>query len=363
MKNRQTKVKTSKLTYGYVKFGKDEYELVCIELMNQHFDEFKTISAMMNDMEFKYHHGLPVINHLSKSMHYVFNVLNRFLTLGEQLEIESVNDQIMFLRLLCKLAARDSVCEILNESEMTIKTKTWRRLTKEIFDAKNCLDEEIRLNVYKTIRYTDKNRSKNIKYANFYGFPCFKVSDKFNIYVHKKNVPHNYLYRTYRTQHRIYHEEKKIFYRIIVLGDMGILYDPIGFHAKPKLDNSNDLMKDLELPDPTGSQRDEPESIDSNGSFEEIFADGSSNSQRWRDSVTSSDDTLNKRGRLICDVPIKISEKITELQADYINYQKYHNYVIGAIDVHIDGKVISMKMILTTCMKLAELSDVYYFDN
>lgn len=103
------------LTYGYIKFTSDTdandiaYELVCIELINKWFEKFRTIRAMFGEMEPERHCGFIVVNYLSKSLHYVFNVLNRHLALGDDLILKSVKTQSAFLQLVFKLADRATI--------------------------------------------------------------------------------------------------------------------------------------------------------------------------------------------------------------------------------------------------------------
>uniref|UniRef100_A0A6C0C7E0 Uncharacterized protein n=1 Tax=viral metagenome TaxID=1070528 RepID=A0A6C0C7E0_9ZZZZ len=382
-----SKMDKVKLTYGYVKFTaedeNDEYEFVCIELMNEWFDEFRTINNMLADMEVERYNGLVVVNYLPKSMHYVFNVLNHHLTLAHGIKIKLVDDQIMFLHLICKLADKEMINRIFEDTELELDLETWKKLVDEQIDAKNCFEEKMKLGIYRKI-YQSQKPKMNIKFLEFYGLPWFNHNNKHKIYVHYKFAKYDTMCNMYPTQHRVFDETNEIFYKIMILGGKGVLFCPEGFrdyehkvsswqsdydYITRESDSVNesddedrealsvdldDIVLGLESNSANESEDDGQEaSLDELDDFMRELGETPQNSavksDRSNVSFSSSsfdDDLLSEPPS--SDFETDEDEDTPQLKRECIDGIKYYNYIVDTVDVHIDKKVVSMKLIWTS---------------
>jgi len=340
------------LTYGYIKFTSETdkndfaYELVCIELMNEWFDEFRTINEMLRDMEVEQHNGFIIVNYLPKSMHYVFNVLNRHLTLAHGIKIKSVDDQIMFLHLVCKLADKDIVNRIFRDTELEFDLETWKKLVDEPIDAKNCFDEKMKLGVYRKI-YGSQKPKQNIKFLDFYGLPWFNHHNKHKIYVHHKFARYDTMCEMYCAQHRVFDEANENFYKIMILGGKAVLFCQEGFKDdKYDLSSSFDDYHNSESDYYSSTESDHDEDHELLPTDIDIVA---------REIIYESQDD-----DMIVSDSENDKEEPPQLKHEYVNNKKYYNYIIDTVDVHIDNKVVSMKLILTSRKSFWEFEEDLY---
>jgi len=411
MKKTINKMDNVALTYGYVKFTSETdkndvvYELVCIELMNEWFEEFRTINEMLGDMELERHNGFVVVNYLPKSMHYVFNVLNHHLTLAHGIKINFVDDQIMFLCLICKIADKDMIDRILKDTESEIKLKTWKNIVGEPIDIKNCFDEKMRLEIYRKI-YLTQTTEQNKKFLDFYGLCWFDHNNKHNIYIHHKTAKYDTMCKMYFRQHRVFDGINKIFYKIMILGNIAVLFCPERFRFSEYDDSKSYYLEssdiDLDEESIVSYSSDKSDSVYSSGDPEDFEQESLSERENFVTELTkitsgsceeniSGDENLTnqyveeiftshnkympkspkesesdsedmphpKRGyksKFKYQPSLRFKhDNIPQLKNECVGNTIYYNYVVDTVDVHINYNVINMKLILTSRKMLQKI--------
>jgi len=347
------------LTYGYVKFTSDTnvndiaYELVCVELMNKWFEEFRTISAMFGEMEPERHCGFIVVNYLSKSLHHAFNVLNRHLVLGDDLILKSIKTQSAFLRLVCKLADRATIIKIIRVSGLKIQMKTWKALVGQQVDVKNCFSEEMRLETFRKARVAQTiEQSKS--FLDFYGLPWFDNDDnKHDIFVHNDSRHYYSMCDMYFTQHRVFDERTETFYKIIILGDLAVLYYPEGCRycdinsESSELSYSSEHYSDYSTGSYSSGSSYSSDSIsecDESYDYLDFVRD---DMEHILDATSSEDDEYIPISRQRPTEIISL-KSMRRLGSECIGGCTYHNFIIDTVDVHIAGEIINMKLVVTT---------------
>lgn len=340
------------LTYGYVKFTSDTnendvvYELVCIELMNKWFEEFRTIREMSGEIEPELYGGFVVVNYLPKSMHQVFNILNRHIVLGDDLILKSVGMQLAFLQLICKLADRITIAKILRISGLKILMKTWKALVGHQVDAKNCFSEELRLETFRVARLAQTiEQSKS--FLDFYGLPWFDCdNNKHDIFVHNDSRKYHSMCDMYFTQHRIFDERTETFYKIIILDELAVLYYP----EKPRYCEISGESSESSYSSDCGSENYSSDSI----SEGDDSCDYSSSISYSGDIISESEDRCDylefiRDGmeHMLGDTNLE-RKPMRRLGSERRNNRTYHNFIVDTVDVHIGGEIVNMMLVVTT---------------
>jgi hypothetical protein len=214
------------LRYGYVKFISDTksptYILVCIEAMKKYFDEFKTIDQVIPELSMEYYDNLMVINCMPIKMLIAFKILVRFITMREVVCINDVDEQMNLLLLLCKLANKQQIHEILDSFD--INCEVWVRFLDENFDAKNFFGEGQKINICTGIaeKYPELDKEK---YLTFYGIPYFDNLPEYDMEHMTYYLSYKKLCKRGFPQKRVYDKISKNYYQTLVLGDKVLLFN------------------------------------------------------------------------------------------------------------------------------------------
>jgi hypothetical protein len=213
------------ITYGYVKFISDTespiYVLVCMEVMKEYFDEFKTIDEMIPELSMEYYNNFMVINCMPIKMLIVFKLLVKTIMTRKIVHIENIDEEINLLLLLCRLGNTGQIHKILKL--FYINFEVWIRLLDEIFgDTRNFFYEEKRINICLDVskHYPELDKAK---YLSFYGIPYFDDllgygKDCYTYY--NIQASHHFSF-----QRRIFDKISKSYYHLIAFGDKVLLFD------------------------------------------------------------------------------------------------------------------------------------------
>jgi len=297
-------------TFAYIKFISDNsppiYELVYLNVLLEHLEEFETICDTIKDLEMEYHNNFMIVNHLPMQTLPVFKILNQFLTTGTMIDIDSVDEQIMLLHLLCKFANKRQINNIMES--IKLDPETWVALLNENFDAKNYFDETRNLEICKII--SDNNPGlEEEKYLDFYGFAYFK------------NLPEYYISTTVITsfpQRRVRDKKSKDNYQLIAIGKKAALFNRQKNRPLP-------VRKDIfEMNDIS-----EIDCGDSNSS--------SSSENEDRESTTS----------------------VVKLSKELIGGRRLNNFILNSIDVYFADRIDKMLLIETTPYDRYHVNDMY----
>jgi len=293
------------LRYAYVKFISEDnsppiYVLICIDVAKKYFAEFETIDEMIPELVMEYHNNnFMVINCMPTGTLSVFKILLRFVTTGNIVHIDDINEASNLIRLLCKLGNHRQINEILNSFD--VQTETWLKILNENFDAKNFFDEERRFDIYMSI-FKDYPKLNEKLYLNFLGIPYFE-----NFHIYGTDVDSDMLMSyeelcgTQFPQVRVYDKISKIYYQTITLGYQTLLLN---------LQNYKRAVRH------TRKINNKPASATS--------------------SESSSDNEITR-----------IDEQIIKLPQEIINGIRVNNFVMDTVNVHFCDRNIMMQMVMS----------------
>jgi len=132
--------------FGYVKF-EDEispvYKLVNIHIVTNWFHEFETSFNTFADIGFEMYDEYRIINYQPKTNFFIFEKLYDHVHILKVPVFVSIDEQINFIDLLCKLADKKKLNQIIKSIEFN--PYVWSILTTMNFDAKNFFDEHVKV--------------------------------------------------------------------------------------------------------------------------------------------------------------------------------------------------------------------------
>uniref|UniRef100_A0A6C0C9N2 Uncharacterized protein n=1 Tax=viral metagenome TaxID=1070528 RepID=A0A6C0C9N2_9ZZZZ len=278
------------LTYGYVKFVSNDssptYVLVCLEIMSRQFEEFKTIKAMMNEMQFEYCNDLKVLNHFPIEMLYVFKILVRYVTIQHMIPIDSIDEQTKLLHLLCKMANKKQINQIL--CSLKINPETWIRLLDEGFDAKNYLDTKHKIDICKFV--AENANLDEMIYINFLGLPYFENLADYEI-MNYVSFPRK----------RVYDKTTDTFYDILRVRNYVVLF------------GQNDHIPETRI-----------------------------------ESSSNEDISNESNGDELDDLPTNLNDHIIKLSWEMIRHNKIYNFLYDWIDVYFAGTIKRLILVEST---------------
>uniref|UniRef100_A0A6C0C6T6 Uncharacterized protein n=1 Tax=viral metagenome TaxID=1070528 RepID=A0A6C0C6T6_9ZZZZ len=311
----------TELRYGYVKFVSDQdeapkYVLVCVDAMKKFFDEFKTIDEMIPELSMEYYNNFMIINCLPMKMLTSFKILVRFATIQETVHISDNKEGINLVLLLCRLANKQQIYEILNL--FNIDCEVWVRLMNENFDAKNVLCEELKVNNYILMVEKCLNFDR-VKYLSFYGVPYYENIPRSSAINYKKKSKsydsYNEICKKRFPQIRIHDKISKSYYQKVEIDGKVLLLNQQGYRL---IDKSKGQLN---------------------------------TSDHLADSSSDDDDTACTTSRII------------KLPRETINRSPINNFVIGVIDVHFADKIIPMQVVESTYISRRGLFYGKYHDD
>jgi len=156
--------------FGYVKFESEIeplYTLVNIQIVTTWFQEFETSIETFADIGFEFNGNYRIINYQPIANYVIFEKLYQYVHICKAPNFASTHEQINFIQLLCRLANKDKLNEIIKGIEFD--PYVWPTLMSLEFDAKTFFDDHVKiLACFFTVHLSPtKDNWKNI--LNYYG--------------------------------------------------------------------------------------------------------------------------------------------------------------------------------------------------
>uniref|UniRef100_A0A6C0C7X6 Uncharacterized protein n=1 Tax=viral metagenome TaxID=1070528 RepID=A0A6C0C7X6_9ZZZZ len=298
---------------AYIKFASDDlpiYEPINLGLFSERFEEFMTIRDMTKDLEMEYYNEHMIVSYQPISMLSAFKNLKKICDFADESEfvtIESIEEEIKLLELLCKWGNKEQIEHIMNF--IIFEEELWVTLLDKNFDAKNYFSEERNLNICKII-YENHPELNEETYLHFYGFAWFDNSPKYLI-----NSSHN----VGLPKRRVRNKMTKDCYDVVGIGKKVILLNRQKFQPLPE-------VKSL---------------FDTDDFTSMHFSCSEDSSSSDEENIT----TVNFRA-------IKLSKEL-------INGQKINNFIIDVVKVHFAYNIVDMQLIETTNLSRNSVNVTY----
>jgi len=167
--------------FGYVKFEDDTaplYKMVKISTVIEWFSEFETSIETFTDIGFDEYNGLHVINYQPLANFAIFGKLYDFIHLFKMPLFESIDEEVNFITLLCKLATKDKLNSIMER--VCFNPYTWLALMKMNFDAKNFFSERVKI-LASFFSLQLSGSDNHVPILNYYGLSWTHRSNKLNV--------------------------------------------------------------------------------------------------------------------------------------------------------------------------------------
>jgi hypothetical protein len=146
--------------------------------MSIYFDEFKIFREAIKELENEYYQGLIVINRLPLTLLVAFRILNKFAHTRKMIYVQSDDEQIELLLLICKLASKQQI-EIIMEY-IQLNNTIWIKLLNINFNFRDCFSYGQRTRICRLIAEIEPTLEKE-KYMKFYGLVFFKNLPQYDI--------------------------------------------------------------------------------------------------------------------------------------------------------------------------------------